>query len=128
MRYTEAGAKWVERLKTRLGIRRDAGSIPAASTTQSAVDKWAAAAAAFEEDVRKTLLAVEAAVGVDRTMPLFELLAWLDEWVPKTFAFTATMDYKALELLAFHVVPRLVRELRERDARGFAFYISGGTT
>lgn len=57
-----------------------------------------------------------------RTLPLVELLAWLDEWV---FASTDKMDYEVLELLAFHVVPRLMRELRERDSKGFAFYMSG---
>lgn len=54
---------------------------------------------------------------------LFELLAYLDKWVPSTFSPTARAHYGSLELLAFHVIPRLVKELRERDQKGFGFYM-----
>lgn len=54
---------------------------------------------------------------------LYSLLKWLDEWVPAAFGPMWLADYRQLELLASHVTPRLVRELRERDEKAFGFYM-----
>lgn len=91
-------------------------------TNRSVVARWSTGKGG--EEMRYTERSSVGGRSLEDGMSLVEFLAWLDEWMPQAFGAPAHRD-GALVVLRDIVVPRLIRELRERDAKGFAFYMSG---